>query len=362
MLHTFFELIQVSLVQRQALSSLPSPEEWQELFSIAKKHGLMGIAYHGVEQLREQGYKPPRELLLKWFAACEKIRKRSAIMNTRSKELLDRLQVAGFHPTILKGQGIAKYYDGPLQDLRLSGDIDVYVNCNWKDAIEYAKSLGQEKVHWDYKHLHLKIWKDTAVEFHYHPEIMLNPIKNRRLQSFFKQNEELLFHEDGELVTPNVTMNLFYVLLHIYRHFHGSGIGLRQLIDYYFVLRTANGNYGSYCHHESINALLERFGMLRFARGVMWVLQEMTGLERQYMFCEPLESEGRFILNEISVAGNLGRYDKRYGSLKKYGKFGELVSIIRHSSHLLRHYPSDALMAPVWYVWHKCWMLKNTNK
>jgi hypothetical protein len=64
-------------------------------------------------------------------------------------------------------------------------------------------------------------------------------------------------------------------------------------------------------------------------------------------------------LNEISVAGNLGRYDKRYVASEKFGKFGEMISIIRHSSHLLIHYPSDAIMAPVWYAWHKCWMLKN---
>lgn len=359
MLHTFFELIQVALGQRQTLSSSPLPEEWQELFCISKKHGLMGIAYHGVERLREDGYKPPRELLLKWFAACEKIRKRNTVMNVRSKELLERLQEAGFRPTILKGQGIARYYDTALQDLRLSGDIDVYVNCNREDAIAYAKSIGQEKVNWDYKHLHLKIWKETAVELHYHPEIIQNLIKNRKLQSFFRQNEELLFHEDGGLITPTVTMNIFYVLLHIYRHFHGSGIGLRQLIDYYYVLRRADGDFGCFSHHESINTLLNRFGMLRFAKGLMWVLQEMTGLDRKFMFCDPLESEGRFILNEISVAGNLGLYDKRYSSLTKYGKLGEMYSIIRHSSHLLRHYPSDALMAPLWYAWHKCWMLKN---
>jgi hypothetical protein len=359
MLHTFFELIQVALGQRQTLSLSPSPEEWQELFRISKKHGLMGIAYHGVEQLPDQGSKPPRELLLKWFAACEKIRKRNTMMNARSKELLERLQEAGFRPTILKGQGIARYYDVALQDLRLSGDIDVYVNCNREDAIAYAKSQGQEKVNWDYKHLHLKIWKNTAVELHYHPEIMLNLIKNRKLQSFFRQNEEQLFHEDGELITPTVTMNVFYVLLHIYRHFHGSGIGLRQLVDYYYVLRTANGDFGSFSHHKSIDDILKRFGMFRFAKGMMWVLQEMTGLGRQYMFCDPLESEGRFILNEISVAGNLGRYDKRYVVSEKFGKFGEMISIIRHSSHLLIHYPSDAIMAPVWYAWHKCWMLKN---
>ena len=43
-------------------------------------------------------------------------------------ELLGRIQEAGLHGTILKGQGIALLYDEKLRALRQSGDIDVYAN------------------------------------------------------------------------------------------------------------------------------------------------------------------------------------------------------------------------------------------
>lgn len=35
---------------------------------------------------------------------------------------------------------------------------------------------------------------------------------------------------------PMTSFNVIYILSHLYRHVFTEGIGLRQLIDYYFVL------------------------------------------------------------------------------------------------------------------------------
>ena len=121
--------------------------------------------------------------------------------------------------------------------------------------------------------------------------------------------------EEGRLVTPSVSFNLFYILLHIYRHFLYEGVGMRQLMDYYFVLKSLTPNpspksEGSLKGKKNdIQNVLKEFGMMRFARGVMWVMQEVFALERSYMICEPLESEGRFFLSEVMVGGNFGHHD-----------------------------------------------------
>lgn len=101
--------------------------------------------------------------------------------------------------------------------------------------------------------------------------------------------------------------------------------------------------------------------MMQFARGLMWVMKEVFGLEEEYMVCEPLEREGRFILKEVMTGGNFGHYDDRLGSVG--GKWQEVKRIIRHNMHLLAHYPSDVVWTPVWIAWHWGWkkyvMLRN---
>lgn len=40
----------------------------------------------------------------------------------------------------------------------------------------------------------------------------------------------------GGITVPTINFNIIYILSHLYRHVFTEGIGLRQLIDYYFVL------------------------------------------------------------------------------------------------------------------------------
>lgn len=40
----------------------------------------------------------------------------------------------------------------------------------------------------------------------------------------------------GEITVPTLSFNVIYILSHLYRHVFTEGIGLRQLLDYYFVI------------------------------------------------------------------------------------------------------------------------------
>ena len=82
---------------------------------------------------------------------------------------------------------------------------------------------------------------------------------------------------------------------HLYKQYLLHQLDMCLLLDYYFMLRRNNGKY------ETLKGggLLDSFGVRRFARGVMWMLQETMKLARQYMPFEPLEIEGRFLLNDM---------------------------------------------------------------
>lgn len=354
----FFELIRISVDTRFMPSHYPSVDEWEGLYEIARMQSLLGICFIGVrrymEEAQQRGEKTsiPKKMYYQWLSAAVHIQKQNELMNQRSVELQTILSSAGFKSSILKGQGVSALY-GELKEFRQSGDIDVYVDCGRVKVIEYARSIGQENVDWDYKHLHLRVFKDTEVEMHYRPEVLLNLVKNKRLQRWFLSDDvqNQMFRQNGKLITPSVEFNLFYILLHIYRHFLYEGVGLRQLMDYYFVLRATVQENDRTMSLEAI----EKFGMRRFAKGVMWIMQHVFGLEELYLLYEPDEKEGRYILDQIMVGGNFGHHDERLKRNTKNSKVVGVCNILKHSAHLMSKYPADLLWSPLWFIYHWCW-------
>lgn len=350
----FFELLQVALGNRERLSQNPSAEEWVEIYTESERQTVAGILLHGIDRLPVE-QRPSQMFLLQWIGVGQVIEQRNLLQNGRCTELASKLTSTGLHPSILKGQGIAQYYPEPLQKLRQPGDIDVYISDGFDKAIEYAKSIGQTEFDWDYKHLHLKVWDDTEVELHYRVEVLLNLWKNRKLQKWFQKHQDTLFNDDDNpdgFVTPTVEFNVFYILLHIYRHFLYEGVGMRQVVDYCMVLRKVHGS-GSKIQ-EYVDTVHD-FGIDKFAKGLMWMMHEALGMSHEWMLWEPDEKEGRYILKQVMTGGNFGHHDERlqHGG----GKLGAVKAILTHNLHLLTHYPSDVIWAPVWIVWHKLWKL-----
>ena len=108
----FFELIQVSIYRREALSRVPSPNEWISLFRMAQKQALTGVCFFGVQRLpKEQVVHLPKQLMMQWFAMAEQIRQQNVLLYARAKELTEKFAEGGFRSCVLKGQSIAVLYE-----------------------------------------------------------------------------------------------------------------------------------------------------------------------------------------------------------------------------------------------------------
>ena len=348
----FFELLQVALGNRERLSRVPSDKEWEEIYDESGRQAVTGLLLHGIDRLPAE-QRPSQALLLQWIGEGQVIEQQNRVLDERCCQLLKNLEEQGVRGTILKGQGIDLLYSENLRPLRQSGDIDVYVDCGLKRALEFAHSMGQNSVEWDYKHLHLNVWDDTEVEMHHRVEVLLNLWKNRRLQKWFKTNTALLFCHDYDITTPTLVFNVFYILLHIYRHFLYEGVGLRQIVDYYFVLRSVN------LEKQSVGYALDtvsNFGIDKFAGGLMWVMKDALGMPEEWMLWEPDRKEGDNILKQVMEGGNFGHYKKK--NKKIGGKFGTFLRICSNNMHLFIHYPSDTIWAPFYFTCLKLWKIK----
>ena len=174
-------------------------------------------------------------------------------------------------------------------------------------------------------------------------------------------------------------------MTHVFTHYLDEGLGLRQLMDYYFALRVwhndvmeckdlqsqgmwSEGLGTPVMSKEEVMAVLRSFGMAKFAAAVMFVLHEafeneecrMKNEECQcqpWMICEPNEKEGKKLLAEIMQGGNFGQYDTRDAALKKGGMIKHGLWKLKRVMRLVSSYPEEALWEPVFRVYHLFWRI-----
>lgn len=356
----FRELILISIGEKDSFSSVPTGEDWLLLFKMSKKQALLGVCFGGIQRLYqerpEQLVSLPADLKTRWTGTAVIIQCCNEHLNARCVELQQRLSDAGLKSCILKGQGVASFY-GPLASFRQSGDIDVFVDADRVTALDYLKNNGIACYGWDYVHAHPHFFDDVEVELHYRASVFRNLVRNRKFQRFVEHNKPEFFGGSAELadvgsiVVPSGWINLFYQLHHIYRHLFSEGIGLRQVMDYYFSLKVI-----SLSDEDKQNLLtaVKEFGMKRFARGLMWILADVFNMYEDLMLWEPDEKEGRFILCDILKGGNFGKGNNRH-SMYFNRRVNKYADAIHRSFHLVAHYPSEALWTPIYYLWHFCW-------
>lgn len=349
-----FELIKVAVGRQEQLSRKPSDEEWEQLYDFAIKQTLVGIMYHGVEKVPKE-QRPRREVLLSWYFLTEKIKRHNSKLLHRTRQVTTLFQKNGFRSILLKGQGLALLYPDP--PLRMSGDIDVWVEGSRDSIINFLRTKGV-KSRIVYHNMPMRILQDTNVEVHFTPSWMNNYFTNRVLQDFFHSQQEEIFKcenkldgESGTILVPTDSFNRVFILQHIYRHLFGSGIGLRQILDYYYVLEKG-------CTEDEKKETVEMLGklhMLKFTAAMMYVLELIFGLERNRMLVEPDEKEGQFFLDEILRAGNFGYYDDRIRIPENENKLHSFFRITKQNMRLLKHYPEETLWNPVFRAWHYIW-------
>lgn len=353
----FKDLLQVSVGKRQDLSSVPSAKEWKDLYRIAYNQALLGVCYVGISKLPSaQQAHLTLELRQLWLAMAAQIQKQNELMNERCAQLQQMVNNAGLKACVLKGQGVAEMYNLNL-DLnanlhiglyRQPGDIDMWVKGGFDVVCDFVQRTHPS---WDlsYHRFHYHVFEDAEVEIHHRPSMMNNPLHNRKLQRWADEltSEQFVYKTDLGFYTPPSSFNKVFLLCHIYRHFVSEGVGLRQLMDYYFVLLNSNVE-----ENEEVMDKIIQLGMKRFTRAVMWIMQEIFMLDDRKMLCKPDEKEGCYLLREIMEAGNFGQTDKRYSYR---GRYAMQLQNIRHSTHLLFHYPSEVLWMPLWLIWHFFW-------
>lgn len=394
--------------------------DWDACYQFAKRQTLVGVLFDGIQRLPKE-LAPARPLLLRWLSDSESIRRRNMRMDRASAYIYNKVCAAGFRCCILKGQGNALLYPHPSS--RIPGDVDVWVMANREELRHIALSLTEgdgSSLQESLNHIGLTV-HGVSVELHSTPALLNSPLHNSRLQKWLKRNADLqcsnriaLPNNAGEVAVPTLSFNIIYQLCHLFHHCFYEGVGLRQIVDYFFVLMNtdfsgnANGGAGNTDRDEvllntdftdftdrfsgntddgcllnmdcadfldsssgglgkvdsggalvALQEELKWLGLWEFAGAVMYVLREVMGLDEKRMICAPDERRGRLLLEEIMAGGNFGRYDERnhFGQ----GALWHNIQRFRRDWRMLRFYPSEALSEPLFRACHFLWRWKQKH-
>ena len=359
----FFELIQVAIGRRERLSHTPTEMEWRELYALAEKQAVIGICFCGVQRFQRLGYDIPMDLYMKWLGMAAKIQQRNEVVNAQCVEVQKMMEKAGFRTYIMKGQGNSALYRVSYDDdndnlclLRQSGDIDIYLDGGFEKVNDFVQRTCPTKEINELE-IHYHCLPDTEVEIHYRPFIMRNPFKNRKLQMFF--NEAMKFDNKGDLPNgvgainvPTAEFNLVHQMVHVAHHLYTDGIGFRQLMDYYFLVKQEiEVEKGSGV--REVKKVVAKLGLDKFASAFMWVLGYVFGLQKEYMLWEPCEKDGKMLLEEILKSGNFGHHDETKADLSNKWKSFWYVNGKTFRFWRFDHWAW--FWSPLWRVYHFAW-------
>lgn len=347
----FFELIQVAIGKRESLTKTPTPQQWHVIYDMAKKQSLVGICFAALQRLGadvDDGFSRigmSEMLYLTWMGMTAKIQQRNALVNHQCVALQSKLFADGLDAVILKGQGVALQYPEHLRGLRQAGDIDVWIDASREQILAYVNSISPTEDTGDL-HISLSLFPDTEVEVHFTPSIASGRKTDRRLQEWFERQKGVCFKTlsgspvrgDSNIHTPSVEFNLVYLLHHIFRHYIYEGIGLRQILDYYFVLLHSNKD-------ERIEAMevIKELHMAHFSAAMMWLLHDVLCLSAEYCLCTPDEKRGRRLLEVVMEGGNFGHGTEKYKVTGWDKPWSRLSRYVRRNWYMLQDYPDEII-------------------
>lgn len=394
----FFEFLQVTIGQRSCLSRGLTMEEWKGLYGLLKKHALLGVGYVAIQKLPKEQW-PPNAMIMQWAGVAQKIRLLNLELNEECRKVVTQLEHDGIGAVVIKGQSNLENYPEDLREYRNPGDIDLWtkqtndcgipIAVQQGDSVEYEYYKGvrgiieyarlQRRVREDkspikplYYHVEYHTDKGTGVEMHYRPSFLCSPIRNMRMQRWFKEHFDVCLQNRCRLGFPVLTssVNVVYQLVHLHRHVFEGGVGLRQLMDYYFALRVwhndvmeckdlqsqgmwSEGLGTPVMSPSQVMDVIRSFGMGKFAGAVMYVLHEVFALTEDKMIAPMNERRGRLLLEDVLRGGNFGQHDESHHHLQ--GAVGHNILRLQRDFRLLRYYPEEALAEPFFRLWHFVW-------
>lgn len=300
-----FESLRFSLFGEAYPQASETRPDWNQVFMEASRQTVLPLVYEAGLGLPE-ARRPSDEILgLHRNAVIRRVIDNERLMAAQD-EVLAAFQKAGIPCVVLKGSSAARFY--PKPELRVLGDIDLLVERGLMgQASEALLSLGYQPTVVNELYHHGFRKGKAMVELHFEafsaPESPIGlEIKNTMADAV---GLALLAEMNGysfPVLSPE--RQAISLLLHLYFHMAGSGVGLRQVCDFAVFARSVPPD----TWERDIAPVLRRCGILRFAEVLTKACVMFLGLPASLVpWClDVKETLAEALMEDFLLSGNFG--------------------------------------------------------
>ena len=335
-------------IAKAAISGGDLPAEkvdWPAIFTLANQQKLLPILFEAVRKM------PAAEENVALFAVTKQQVIGQVLNQTvRSAEFADlyrKLRTVGLHPIVVKGQLCSRLY--PLKDHRISADEDLYIpDAEFMTCHEQLLANGlttdtpADELSTADEVSYTKGGSSLYIELHRHL-FDSSEDAHDELNHFFADLNSVEI--DGFLAMPPHE-HLLYLLLHAYKHFVRSGIGLRQFCDIGLWARAYHAEIDWQRLHdqcESVHAATFAAAAFRIARDYLGIEFDLPAPWSDAVDAEPLLHDS--LCGGVYGSNDLTRLHSSTVTLNavKASRTGEKSSVLRtvfpKREYLERRYP-----------------------
>ncbi|MDO4815605.1 MAG: nucleotidyltransferase family protein [Bacillota bacterium] len=203
-------------------------DEWQELIDKSAQQKVTPMVYEALGNAMPDGLKKACKSTVLQIVAGQ-LQKTAEFLN-----VYKQLAETGITPLVVKGIICRSVYDKP--EYRSSADEDLFIPLEQYPAFhEKMLELGFKANEPDYKNAHEERYMRGCLLAEGHWELF--PQENDALNALNAYSESFWARactqtvEGVEMKVPEPTDHMIFLLLHTYKHFISSGVGVRQICD-----------------------------------------------------------------------------------------------------------------------------------
>lgn len=314
-----------------------------EMYVLAQRHTLTAIVCMGLEACKALDVADG-DIAAKWREARDKAIRKNMLMDAERSKIFAKLEQAGIWYMPLKGSVLQGLY--PKYGMRQMADNDILIEAECQMLVkDIMVSLGFEAVSVG-KRNHDVYEKPPIYNFEMHTSLFSAGYLSE-WHEYYKQMKGRLIKDEKNAYGYHFSDEDFYVYMmaHAYKHYDGSGTGLRTLVDTYVYLSVK----GDSMNWDYIYGQAQKLGIVDYVKD--------SNALAQRLFLEPLQTDKLFELLSEKEQEQLAFYAGA-------GTYGNLKISVEKSFQKIQQGDRAIWVAKCRYLWNRLcpdrdWFQKN---
>ena len=318
---TYLALLRSSLLEENSVKPniVLSDKQWLQVYQLSQQQATVGVCYKALSLLLKE-HLPPRSILFQWASQANFIQELNKKKERTLQDIMTQLASVDVAVAVMKGISFADNYKNP--ELRMCGDLDLFITDKYDKAIAFLKQQGYELAI-SPQHASLN-YIGVRVELHHH--IINQPFKGDIHYSILSKET----NQHVKYLTFDIETQALLLLTHAVTHLAGPGISFRFLYDWAAFLQ----RHSEELNTDSFKQGIKRYHLTRFVSVFTTAANECLGIEHPSFTPKNHSFLVKSLVKDMFTQGDCGQIERH-----KRSRFNKIFNYLYGLIRLLKFLP-----------------------